>query len=321
MFAEIVQGNCGITALKGAGIISSFALDNLLADRFWAKVDCTGGLQACWPWLAAKRRDGNGQFSVSTNGHSRIVAAHHVAWQLTHGSIPSDKCVLRICRNTDCVNPGHLCLGDHSQGSFQLDNLLGKTFGLLTVVSRAENDEFGTVYWNCQCACGAFKKMRGNSLRVGKFFTCGAMQCRFWEKVNKHGAIPEHHPELGPCWNWTHATSNGYGSLSTPGTLVKVRAHIYSWELYYGKVPDGIFVCHKCDNRSCVNPTHLFLGTHEDNMKDMATKGRASTPKIRLTSEARKDIIRSAAAGVPQAELAQRYNTTVRTVSRTIHRK
>lgn len=75
---------------------------------------------------------------------------------------------------------------------------------------------------------------------------------------------------LSDCWYWRGSlTDLGYGVYGRSKT-----AHRLSWEIHNGKIPDGLHVLHRCDVRSCVNPRHLFLGTHQDNMKDMVAKGR-----------------------------------------------
>lgn len=94
----------------------------------------------------------------------------------------------------------------------------------------------------------------------------------FWSRVNKKGPIPKHCPELGRGWEWlAGSTNDGYGLF---GSKPKVSSHRYSWELANGQIPDGLFVLHKCDNPRCVNPSHLFLGTHGDNMNDLKEKNR-----------------------------------------------
>jgi len=104
---------------------------------------------------------------------------------------------------------------------------------------------------------------------------------RFWPKVDKNGSAPEHCPELGPCWVWTGAhVPWGYGQIGLTGRK-NGRAHVVSWEMHNGPIPDGLWVLHKCDNPPCVRPDHLFLGTVQDNTADMIAKGRHNLSGLR----------------------------------------
>ncbi len=100
----------------------------------------------------------------------------------------------------------------------------------------------------------------------------------FWINVDKNGPTPGHCLELGKCWIWTKGKdSYGYGLVTTPHLNVRqAKASRVSWIIHFGD-PGNKRVLHKCDNPSCINPNHLFLGTQLDNMRDCSNKNRMSS--------------------------------------------
>ena len=118
-----------------------------------------------------------------------------------------------------------------------------------------------------------------------------------------------------PCREWTgYISTAGYGRTHVNGQ--KVYVHRLTWTQTYGPIPDGLWVLHRCDNRRCYEPTHLFLGTHEDNMRDMAAKKRSHShgglhgernPAAKLTEEDVREIRRHYANGSTVGELQSLY--------------
>lgn len=92
------------------------------------------------------------------------------------------------------------------------------------------------------------------------------LEVRFWRMIEK----------TETCWLWTGAKKEwGHGVMNSGGRNGKsIRVHRLSWEMHNGVIPEGLFVCHRCDVPNCVNPDHLFVGSHQDNMTDCKNKGR-----------------------------------------------
>ena len=129
----------------------------------------------------------------------------------------------------------------------------------------------------------------------------GTLRERFWRYVR-----------MTPyCWEWTASKrKNGYGQI-TARAGESLTAHRVSWELHFGPIPAGLCVMHRCDNRLCVNPAHLSLGSYLDNNRDMIAKGRfRPRGKSPLSAEQRQEIVARSLEGESQRRISRRFGIT-----------
>ena len=137
----------------------------------------------------------------------------------------------------------------------------------------------------------------------------------FWSNV-----IPKTQSE---CWNWNgFKNEDGYGHIGVIG--YNIRTHRLSWMIHFGPIPNGVCVCHRCDNPACVNPSHLFLGTVQDNVTDRHLKGRSrggsqpgeSHNMAKLKDDDVRQIFNEARSrSSTQREIAKKYGVTQSAIS------
>lgn len=134
---------------------------------------------------------------------------------------------------------------------------------------------------------------------------------RFWPKVARRSERE--------CWLWQAGTTRGYGQFHLTEERKPVYAHRVAWVIAHGPIPENLAVLHHCDVPLCVNPSHLFLGTQQDNLTDARQKGRLreDLPRTnKLTYEDRLAIFFSAGRGV---DVAREYGVTTATISQIRH--
>lgn len=326
-------------------------MDADIARRFWRLVDRRDGPDACWRWLGTTDpRDRSGLFRLT--GYNE--PAHRVAWQIISGQrVPKGVRFLHRCGNRNCVNPAHLRRhgtsrdltaearfwelvdrpGEAPDTCWRFTGGIDKRDGTGVFTYRDAGGEWTQEYahryaWRLEhgpvptdarlhqtCA-------NRTCVRVTHLYLAGdpaADERRFWTKVDISLA------ESGACWEWSAAYyPDGYGIFSAGGE--NWRANRYAYLVSRGSIPEGKQILHHCDNPRCVRPTHLYAGTHTDNVRDRVERNRQ--PKItgerhhatKVTSEQVREITERYLAGETLAALGLEYGVAPKTVHNMVRR-
>ncbi len=323
-------------------------------ELFESSIDKSTGPCRCWNWIGEIDRAGYGKLWF--NG--KLENVHRIAFYIESGSIPQNKHVKRTCGNMVCCNPSHMTVTNRTTKKQREDMekmySKGKTlqeiadvFGMSTSAPsryiKIKRPRGRTSSMPQYCDVKWFMKQRemgkndttiaselGLSIQVVRLHRrklklprCPAptVEQRFWSKVTV--GLPDE------CWEWQAGrTPAGYGRFSY--NKKQWYAHRISWTLTYGAIPDGKHVLHRCDNTGCCNPSHLFIGTHLDNIHDRDEKGRG---KIgikgvsygggwKLTKDEVREIRRRySIGGVTHKELAREFGVNPGSISRICLRK
>lgn len=190
----------------------------------------------------------------------------------------------------------------------------------LEKVQKSCKNPYKSAKWLCRCDCGNEKVTLETSLYNQMVKSCG---CHDYKNKNIFGM--ENYEELikdkisknvyidsNDCWLWTASKhKQGYGNLNF--RKIPSLAHRVSWTVYKGEIPCGMNVCHKCDNPSCCNPEHLFLGTQLDNVVDCKNKNRftRNIPKTRRTKlnyDQVKEIKKMFSEGISRKKIQEKFD-------------
>ncbi len=165
-----------------------------------------------------------------------------------------------------------------------------------------------------KCGC-SHEKTHRNRTKCERCTVSGkTVQQRFFERVSKEGPSHPYNSGAEKCWLWTGSVDvYGYGDLRVDGK--RMKAHRLSWMLHFGEVNSETHVLHCCDNPLCVNPSHLFLGTHQENMADMVRKGRVNYSgfvwaKSKLSESQRAQLIDMALSGISHTKISNHFGVT-----------
>jgi hypothetical protein len=267
----------------------------------------------CWEWMGAKK-EGYGLYSKRT--------CHRLSWELHNGqTIPDNTVVRHKCDNRACLNPEHLELGTVQ------DNIADKVARGRATGGSGRRGANGT---NTKLTTDQVKEIRENPHGctmdcMAHRFGCSTSQISRimhndrWSELDEHQSEDELfwsraikgkrvvNSDLGECWE----TSRERQLISYRNH--KALAHRTAYTIQHGDIPEGMLVRHKCDNDKCINPEHLELGTHKENMEDRSKRGRtckgAQHHSAKLTDTTALEIY-NLRGSETMTEVAKRFGIT-----------
>lgn len=210
-------------------------------------------------------------------------------------------------------------------------DLTGKKFHNLTVLNR-DKRKGEKIQWLCKCDCGIEKIISGESLRRGRTKTCGCLinpSLDVYVEIMKARILSQIDKTEDKCWNWKGwIKPSGYGHITC--TRLKIQStHRMAWRVFKGEIPKGLCVLHKCDNKKCCNPDHLYLGTVKDNTRDALERGqfpKGKNPskgfpgekhhKAKLTNENIMQIRELRKKGHTYSEISKLFNIDSKHISK-----
>lgn len=311
----------------------------LTFDQWWTLNPESG----CHEWQRSLTSKGYGQLFGGPQS-SRPIHAHRFAWEREHGVIPDGMHVLHRCDNRRCVNTEHLFLGTNA------DNIADRMAKNRSVGPslKCEMHPMAKLNWQTVKEIRALYAAGGVSQRavakrygltqghVGQILRCEVWKADENDPKNRSGYVkPRPKARVYPrdsfdsywkldtvsgCWTWQLSLNQfGHGKIRTKNGR-RIGAHRFSYERVHGRVPDELFVRHKCDNPSCVNPAHLELGTVQDNNLDMVLRGRCRGAVGERNSHAKvnayiaEEIRNLSSCGLDRSVLAKEYRLTYQQV-------
>jgi hypothetical protein len=222
-------------------------------EAFWSRVNRFGSSGSCWEWQGGHDAAGYGRLDLD----GQPVRAHRLAWELTNGkSVPDGMSILHSCDNRLCCRPNHLRPGTGAENNADMRKRgrfrrgeptpLPDGLGLRFLIVVSPDSSYALV-----------------TIR------------RFAARVDDRNA--------DGCWTYVgHRSPFGHGLFSLAGR--SVFAHRLAWEVANGQpVPDGLFICHLCDNPICVRPDHLVAGPPALNSQHLSERGRARSGQAHWT--------------------------------------